>query len=196
MSTKTVEDDDEMMLFGLELSEKELYFIGTIVALWGALEYEIFGQTLLALNPNSIKELPKEMNNMQPSQVLELWKTHVVDNTAGKRGEVLNKQYQLISHYANFRHAIVHGMWDWSPNTPETINVSRVRKDTIQITHFTADDLKDFALELGKINFKVKYPGGTEDHTRAMVEKGSYMSRRFAAAMTGSPVADDLFPKI
>ncbi len=114
-------------LLNVELSDRELYFIGKIVAAWGSLEMEIFTQTLLALNPAPTDKLPPEMNNMQPSKVHELWKTLVVDKATGERGEVLQKQYELIGLYAKYRHGIVHGMWDWSKNELEKINVSRVR---------------------------------------------------------------------
>ena len=53
-----------------ELSERELLSIGKIVALWGSLEYEIFCQTLMCFSDMSDSQLPKEMNNMQFSQVL------------------------------------------------------------------------------------------------------------------------------
>lgn len=67
-----------IQLIDLGLSERELYFIGRIVAAWGAIESEIFVQTVQALNPDSLGDLPAAMNNLQPSRVLELWKEHVV----------------------------------------------------------------------------------------------------------------------
>jgi len=83
-----------LKLFDLELSERELYFIGRIVAAWGALESEIFTQTLQALNPNSVDDLPTAMNNMQASLVHKLWKEHVVDKASGRRQEVLLEQHE------------------------------------------------------------------------------------------------------
>jgi hypothetical protein len=72
MSDKVTETDTNEMEYGLdvELSERELLCIGKIVALWGALEYEIFCQTLMCFGGLSGVQLPKEMNNMQFSQVL------------------------------------------------------------------------------------------------------------------------------
>lgn len=63
-----------MRLLDLGLSERELYFIGRIVAAWGSVESEIFVQTVQALNPDSVDDLPSAMNNLQPSRVRELWK--------------------------------------------------------------------------------------------------------------------------
>jgi hypothetical protein len=51
-------------LLALDLSERELHFIGHIVAQWGALEHEIFVQTLRTFADYS-EELPKQMNNLQ-----------------------------------------------------------------------------------------------------------------------------------
>jgi hypothetical protein len=87
-----------MRLLDLGLSERELFFIGRIVAAWGAIESEIFVQTVQALNPASLDELPAAMNNLQPSRVRELWKEHVVDKATGKQGAVLLEQYRKIEH--------------------------------------------------------------------------------------------------
>ena len=67
------------LLHDVELSDKEAYFIGKIVALWGALEFEIFCRTYLSFPEDNPEPLPKEMNNIQFTGVLELWKTRVID---------------------------------------------------------------------------------------------------------------------
>jgi len=178
-----------------ELSERELLSIGKIVALWGSLEYEIFCQTLRSFSDSEISggRLPKAINNMQFSEVLELWETRVVNKAAGKRKEVLQKQCESIPYHHDFRNALVHGMWDWSVGAPEKITAIRIRKKEIRKTHFTADDLASFASALETINFKVRYPGGREDYATAMSEQGAYLSRRAVCAMTGHPLADELF---
>lgn len=178
----------------VELSERELLSIGEIVALWGSLEYEIFCQTLTYFSGISDSQLPKEMNNMQFSQVLALWKTNVVDRATGNRKKVLQEQHKSILHYHDFRNALVHGMWDWSKAAPEKITATRIRKREVLRTHFTADDLASFASALETINFKVRYPGGVEEY--AMVEQGSYMSRRAFWRMTGNPLSDDYFRSV
>jgi hypothetical protein len=98
---------DIMRLLDLELSDRELYFIGRIVAAWGSIESEIFLQTVQALNPDSFDNLPTAMNNLQPSRVRELWKEHVVDKATGKRRDVLLEQHRKIEQYSEDRHAIV-----------------------------------------------------------------------------------------
>jgi hypothetical protein len=158
---ETTEGDTGEMEYGinLELSERELLSIGKIVALWGSLEYEIFCQTLASFSSISGSKLPKEMNNMQFSQVLALWRANVVGKATGKRKEVLQEQHKGIVHYHDFRNALVHGMWDWSRATPEKITATRIRKKEVLRTHFTADDLASFASALETINFKVRYQG-------------------------------------
>jgi hypothetical protein len=195
MDEERLEDpDDDIMVLGLELSDRETFSIGRIVALWGSLEFEIFCQMLDCLNPASLDELPREMNNLQPSLVLELWKKHVVDAATDKRKEVLQQQYQKISRLADVRHAIVHGMWDWSAEAPEKIIVMRVRKDKLHNLQLTMDDLEHISLELAKINFRIRYPGGSGDYAREMSKQGFYVSRRFVALATNNPAADDWFP--
>jgi hypothetical protein len=198
MSSDAAENHINEMEYGIdvELSERELLAIGTIVALWGSLEYEIFCQTLMCFGKMSDTRLPKEMNNMQFSQVLSLWEIHVVNNAVGNRKEVLKEQYNRILRYRDFRNALVHGMWNWSLGAPERITATRISKKEVRSTHFTADDLASFASALAKINFKVRYPGGSEEYSRAMAEQGSYVSRRGLCLATSNPVTDDLFPSL
>jgi hypothetical protein len=191
------EDTDDMLWFDVELADRETFFIGKVVALWSALEHEVFWQTLMSFGlPDSGDiALPKEMNNMQFSQVLELWKTRVVDKTQGNRSAVLQQQYTKIRHYYDFRNALVHGMWDWSKSAPEKITAIRIRRQEMITTQFTADDLESFASQLHSINFKVRYPGGQEDYVNSFVEQGSsHVSRRAVCLMTRNPLTDDLFP--
>ena len=187
------DDTDEFLLFGSELSDREVYAIGKIVSLWGALEYEIFLQTYDSFNPTSLDQLPREMNNQQSSKVLELWKKQVVDKAEGKRQVILQMIYEKILEVTPHRNAIVHGMWDWEASAPEKIKVSRVKKDEI-ITHsFTADQLGQFARLLAKMNFKIRYPGGFEEYVKAMASQTFYMSRQFVAITTNNPSAKDWF---
>jgi hypothetical protein len=189
-------DANEMELrIGTELSERELLSIGTIVALWGSLEYAIFCQTLGSFSESEISGgcLPKAMNNMQFCEVLELWEKQVVAKAEGKQKEVLQKQYESIRHYHEFRNALAHGMWDWSTAAPEKITAIRVRKKEVLRTHFTADDLASFASVLETIISRVIYPGGYEQYANAMGEQGAYLSRRAVCAITDHPLADELF---
>lgn len=172
----------------IELSERELVCIGTIVALWGSLEYEIFCQTLMCFGHLSDSQLPKPMNNLQFSQVLGLWEIHVVNSAIGKRKEVLQEQLKDIRHHKDFRDALVHGMWDWSRSEPEKITATRVRKTEVVVTHFTADSLASFASALETMNFKIRFPEGFEEHAKVMGEQGAYLSRRASALLQGKPL--------
>jgi hypothetical protein len=136
--TATENDTEEMEYgIGVELSERELLSIGKIVALWGLLEYQIFCQTLECFDVADTSDadiaLPKEMNNLNFSRVLSLWKSMVVDTAEGERKEVLQQQHRAILYYMDFRNALVHGMWDWSLAAPEKITSIRIRKKILSV---------------------------------------------------------------
>ena len=189
-------DDDGMMVYDVELSDRETFHIGRIIALWGALEHEVFMQTLKTfdLEPDGLEKLPKKMNGIQFTDTLDLWKSRVIGAAKGKRREVLERQYEVICHYQKFRHALVHGMWDWSLSNPGRITSARINKRELHSVHFTADDLEEFNLALQRINFRIRYPRGTGEFGMKMAQQGFHMSRRAAAMLVGHPVADELLP--
>jgi hypothetical protein len=170
----------------VELSELELSCIGHIVAQWGALEYEIFLQTLQTFGEHA-QVLPKVMNNTQFSGVLELWKERVVDQCNGEKKKNLEKQYSLIHHYHDYRNALVHGMWDWDRSSPAKIKTMRIRKTEVISTHFTASDLQDFSLAVARINFNIRYPRGHEDLVE-LINKGGYIGRLTTSMLLGQTV--------
>ena len=181
---------DIMRLLDLGLSDRELYFIGRIVATWGSIESEIFLQTVQALNPDSLDDLPTTMNNLQPSRVRELWKEHVVDKATGKRRDVLLEQHRKIEQYSEDRHAIVHGMWEWSKSELEELTVWRVKKNKLERKVYTADDLMNFSMAVDEVAYYIRFPTGGE-----LADVGAFMSRRMRATLTGHPVAKDLWPR-
>lgn len=182
-------------LYDVELSEKELLSLGLIVSQWGCLEHEIFFQTLNSFPPEGGKNLPKAMNNVHFSDVLDLWEERVVNRASKTRKLVLTEQLRRIRHCQDFRNAIAHGMWEWDQSDPKTIHAIRIRKKDIITTHFNADDLHDFSIEIAEINFSVRFPAGLKDLAKAMAEAGSYISRKGVALLSGSPIAADLFPR-
>lgn len=179
----------------VELSERELLSIGHIVAQWGALEHEVFCQTLQTFEEHT-QTLPREMNNMQFSGVLEKWKERVVDQCNEEKKKKLEEQYALIRHYHDFRDALVHGMWDWDATSPDRIKTTRVRKKEVISTHFTAADLEVFSWELAKINFNIRYPRGIEDLAEEMINAGGYVSRLGASMLSGHTVTAELVPNL
>ncbi|PZQ73529.1 MAG: hypothetical protein DI563_14610 [Variovorax paradoxus] len=122
-------------LWDPQLSDREVHFIGSSFVQWGALEHEIFVQTLKTFEPPEgeadIPVLPKEMNNLQFSGVLELWHERVVKNRTGKRGKVLQAQYEEIKNLKEARDALAHGMWHWSPEDLGEIRTVRVKKKEV-----------------------------------------------------------------
>ena len=176
-----------------ELSDREVFLIGKIIVQWGALEYEIFTQTLLTFDApdGEEKPLPKAMNNLQVTDLLALWKERVVEKAGEERSAVLGLQLEEILRLKEFRDALVHGFWHWSETDLSQITTVRIRKKEVITTRFTAPDLEDFYARLARINFKIRFPGGVQEFARSRADQGSYMSRRALSMLTGSPVAED-----
>ncbi len=183
-------------LWDPQLSDHEVHFIGMIFIQWASLEHEVFVQTVDTFDAGNgeIPQLPKEMNNLQFTAVLELWKKRVADKAPKGRAKVLQRQYDKILKLKEARNALAHGMWHWSPEDLGRISTIRVKKRQIITSHFSAKSLGDMASELGEINFKIRFPGGLIDLARARMEEGGYMSRRAVAMFSGAPVDDDGYP--
>jgi hypothetical protein len=183
-------------LWDPQLSDHEVHFIGMIFIQWASLEHEVFLQTVRTFDPGigDIPELPKQMNNMQFTAVLDLWKERVADKAPKGRAKVLQRQYDKILELKEARDALAHGMWHWSPEDLGQISTVRARKQEIITSHFSEKFLGDMALALGEINFKVRFPGGLIDLARVRMQEGGYMSRRAAAMFSGAPVDDDGYP--
>lgn len=181
-------------IWDAELSDREVFLVGKIVIQWGALQEEIFKQTLLTFEGDDTEPLalPRAMNNLQLSELLDLWKERVIDQAQEDRATVLRSQFDEIQELKDFRDALVHGMWEWPTDDPSKISTVRVRRKQVITTHFTADILEDFYRRMGSINFNIRFPGGTDDYALMLAGRGSYMSRRWVSMITGSPVAGDL----
>ncbi|MGC4405141.1 hypothetical protein [Methyloversatilis sp. MC4-4] len=183
-------------LWDPQLSDHEVHFIGMIFIQWASLEHEIFVQTVRTFDSEAkeVPELPKELNNIQFTAVLELWKERVADAAPKGRAKVLRRQYEKILTLKQARDALAHGMWHWSPEDLGRIGTVRVKKRQIITSHFSAKSLGDMASDLGEINFKIRFPGGLIDLVRARMQEGGYMSRRAVAMFSGAPVDDDGYP--
>lgn len=177
-------------LHNIELSTKELACIGHIIAQWGALEHEIFLQTIATFTKE--ETIPKEMNNIKFTGTLNLWHERVVLRSNNR--STLQKAYQNILKLKDFRDALAHGMWSWNTDNPEKITSRRIKKKEIIEVTFTADDLCDFGEAVAEANFTIRYPGGKRDFLKSMMAHGGFMGRGFAAMVSGSPVAKDLMP--
>lgn len=187
------DDNHDLYRWGEELSDREVFLIGKIIVQWGALEHEVFSQTILTFDAPEGEQtaLPRAMNNLQFTDLLSQWKVRVVDKAQGERANVLQQQFDEILRLKEFRDALVHGMWDWSVVELAKISTVRIRKKEIITTHFTADDLNDFCDRLASINFKVRFPGGVEELARKRAEQSFYISRRGLSLLTGDRVAGD-----
>lgn len=171
-------DNKELIsIWDAGLTDEEYCVIGNIVAQWGGLEAEVFAQTLMSFGPDiNVNQLPKEMNNLNFTSVLELWKERVVDSSDGDARSLLEKAYENILELKEVRNSIVHGMWDFSLKKPETISTMRVKKD--QLIHTTFEDgyLSGFAMEVAELNMNIRYPGGLADYFQDQMSDGGYMN--------------------
>ncbi|WP_337053133.1 hypothetical protein [Pseudoxanthomonas sp. USHLN014] len=173
-------DQEGILTLDLQLSEREIFLIGMIVAHWGALEHEVFIQALRSFDDPDIQatDLPKAMNNIQFTQVLALWKGRVVDKAEGERATVLQKVHDEILRMKEPRDALVHGMWQWSPESRDLISTIRVRRREILTSHFNVEYLQNFALRLSQLNFQIQCPRGTADLASSRQQVGFYISRK------------------
>lgn len=160
------------------------------------MEHEIFVQTLFTFDSEDMDatKLPKEMNNLQFTGVLALWKERVAEKARGRRAKTLLNQHERITKLKPYRDALTHGMWHWSPEDPGVIKTVRARKREVITTKFSAADLQDFAKSIAEINFCIRFPGGLPDLAKARAQQGGYISRRAMAMFTGSPVDREGFP--
>jgi hypothetical protein len=94
----------------------------------------------------------------------------------------------------DIRDALTHGMWHWTAEKLGEIRTVRVRKREMITSHFSSDVLHEVAGQLGEINFKLRFPGGTADLARQRMKDGGYMSRRAAAMFAGAPLDAGGFP--
>ncbi|MDX2253851.1 MAG: hypothetical protein NW202_16285 [Nitrospira sp.] len=183
-------------LWDPQLSDREIYFIGLISVHWASMEYEIFMQTLSTFDSEAfdLAKVPKEMNNIQFTGVLALWKQRVVNKARGRRAKTLLLQYERITQLKTYRDALTHGIWHWSADDQGSIKTTRVRKRAVITTRFSAADLEDFAKKIAEVNFCIRFPRGLTDLARARMQQGGGISRRAIAMFTGAPVDSEGFP--
>jgi hypothetical protein len=160
------------------LTENELTDIGSIVAHWGAMEHEIFVQTIDTFDATDIRDgkLPREMNNLNFSQLLELWKERVVDRANEKNRSILTKQYEEINRLSESRNALIHGMWHWNIADPKTLIATRIRQREIIHVNFNDGDLNDFASRVAQVNLLIRYPGGITEFLTEEMAQGGYVN--------------------
>lgn len=167
-----------------ELTDREVFLIGSIVSQWGFLEADIFEQTLLSFEDED-SSLPVAMNNAQFTTVLKLWLQWVVEKQDSARKAVLKKKYQEIGELSAYRQALVHSRWEWRPDAPDAITAIRVHKKTIKRVTLTSEDLLQLSIRIGQIRYLIRYPGGIEDRAAELTAAGGYIGRRGWKLLTG-----------
>lgn len=159
------------------LTNEEYCLIGTLVAQWGALESTIFFQTLKTYGPDiSPNQLPKEMNNLNFTSVLRLWKKRVVDVSDGDVKSLLQRSYEKILKLKDFRNSIVHGMWTFSKDELKTISTVRAKKGMLHYTVFNDGDLSDFCMKVAQLNWDILYPNGFSQFLQENMRNGWYIN--------------------
>ncbi len=179
-----------------QLTDAEIHFIGTIVVQWGSMEHEIFIQTLKSFESQIEQgdQLPSEMNNMQFTSVLKLWKERVIDAAKPRSRKVLERQHELILCYKEPRDALTHGMWNWNPEDQSRVSTVRVKKKTLQTAEFNTKFLQNMSTTLGEINFNIRFPRGISELAIAQMKQGGHMSRGAGAMMSGGRSSASLEP--
>lgn len=183
-------------LWDPQLSHQEVALIGLVAVQWAAMEHEVFNETLATFEDEALRGavLPKEMNNIQFTGVLELWKERVAVKAKTRRHKVLLRQYEEIHRLKPYRDALVHGMWHWSQSDLGALLATRVKKREVITVKFSVDDLAQLSTSIAEINFNIRFPGGIVDLARARTLEGGYMSRRAVAMLSGAPVDDEGYP--
>lgn len=179
-------------ILDLGLSDREKFFIAETISQWGAIEHEVFLQTLKTFEPDDT--LPKEMSNIQFSGVLKLWEARVVHQADAERAAALREVHIGIEAKQEARNALVHGMWSWDTSAPGLVFVTRVKRDTVIRSVFDAKSLEALALDVCDLLYKLKYPRGIADQAEELGNDGYWFSRRRVAAMSRDPVTADLSP--
>lgn len=171
-------DDKELKgLWDTGLTHEECMIIGDIVAQWGALEAEIFSQTLESFGSDiHVSQLPRAMRNRNLSKVLELWKERVVDTAEDALKKTLKEAYEKILKLKDARHSIVHGMWDFTVSEPKTISTFRVKDDQIIHTTFKDGALADVGMRIAELNMSIRYPGGIREFFKEQMSGGMYVN--------------------
>jgi hypothetical protein len=183
-------------IVSVELSDRELHFIGTIIAQWGALEYEIFSETIMTYAEDGSAPVHPKISSLQLTDLLDLWHERVIVPSDDRRKRVRTEQLALIKKHQELRNALVHGMWEWDVNEPHKITTTRIHKKKVIRFTLTADDLQSLAIEIGEIRYNVRYPGGDEDRARELIEsKGGYISREFVRSVLALP-SDELAERV
>jgi hypothetical protein len=183
-------------LWDPQLSQREVAMIGLVAVHWAAMEHEVFSQTLATFADEASRGavLPKEMNNIQFTGVLELWKERVALLAKTRRQKVLLSQYDEIHRLKPYRDALIHGMWHWSESDLGALFTTRVQKRDVITVKFSVDDLAEFSSKIAEVNFNIRFPGGMVDLARTRARDGGYMSRRAVAVFSGAPVDEEGFP--
>lgn len=195
-SAATDRDDEAFgtrCLMALPLSDAELHFIGQIIAYWGRIEHEVFGQALLSFGED--EEVPSALgSNRNFPAVQRVWRERVISRADDERRTVLEREDAKITHYYQFRPAIAHAMWDWEMADTAVIISRRIVNKQVITVKLTKDDLASMASALGETLYWVTYPGGLADRGKELAEAGGYMSRHFVAMMKGDPRAVEYLP--
>jgi hypothetical protein len=173
-----------------QLSEREIFLIGSFVSQWGFLEADIFDQTLASFADSEV--LPASMNNAQFSGVLQMWLERVVNEQDDAISAVLRAQHKEIVSLTEYRQAVVHSRWEWSPETPDEIAAVRIHKKSIKRLTLTADNLAHLCSRLGQVRYWIRYPRGLEDRAKEMSAAGGYISRVGSDLLSGRRSLDDL----
>lgn len=169
------EGKDIKFLWDSGLTHEEHRVIGAITAHWGALEAEVFFQTLESYGKQiQVETLPRAMRNRNFSEVLQLWRDRVAEQSCEPHRSTLLEAHEKIKAVQDARNAIAHGMWDFSHQEPEAVSTLRVKDDKLIVTVFQHGTLDDLEQRIAELNMTLRYPGGMQDFFKEQMRDGRY----------------------
>lgn len=159
------------------LTHEEHRVIGAITAQWGELEAEVFFQTLESYGePIQLETLPRAMRNRNFSEVLQLWRDRVAEQSHEPHRSKLLEAHEKITALQDARNAIAHGMWDFSHLEPETVSTFRVKDDKLITLVFQQGALEDMEQRIAELNMTLRYPGGMAAFFEDQMRDGHYVN--------------------
>ena len=171
------------------ITPEEAQLIGMIIVEFAAIEHVMFIQTLESFE-NASEDKPKTLNGIQFSETLKYWKARVASTSDETISKVLLEQHTEIKRLQEYRDALVHGLFTWSPTEPQKLTAQRTKKhEYIKVT-FSINDLRSFQDRISDIHFKIRHPSGPEDMISSMIESGGYIDRSFCTSASPSSEAE------
>lgn len=105
---------------------------------------------------------------------------------------------RLIDQIANAeqdRHKVIHGMWEWDPESPLRLNAKSFRPRFEFEKAYDAERLHELANRIGRISFALEYPGGWDQAMKERFEEKNGEGNEVVFGSISRSMAQAMFPK-